>query len=599
MDQPNSEGRSRASSLLEGKEPEVVDPEVAAVKQLLRLLDKTSKSFRTYGPNNPVAQKFFDQFYRDLESHLTTYHLLGFVIQRSELYFKDQSVYQPEAEGSSENFAFKLYADGIRELVIHAGVSRDDLAFFLSALWGGMGQDAEEDDDDIVTRLWAKNLATISIVTAEEIAKVAGSLDILSPQNAGSMSADPGRLREIIDQETSRLSKSQGGAGGAGASQRARFQSGLAGFETTEEEISALLAEIAVESRRDSVAYVVEMLSAIFVSEQCEPVLSRCLGVFGAVVTSLLEQGDWTVVNTVLGFLYEAEGIRPTLTEAQKRLIANIISNLGSTEQLKVIETYLNYSADSKTVDLLPVLLQMKPAAVPGLCGLLANLQFPAHQAVVSEALITLAKDVPEPILRGLTDRRPAYVRHLLSILHLWKNPRHAEHVEKVIRYPDPQIRKEVIRLLGYLRPNGSGIKFVGLVGDQDETVRMAALKLLNDGQYTAPFSAWSPVLSAEPFGDRSPAEKRTVFQAVRQTCGDEAVPYWQGLLTEWSWTNRKKKEDLALLAAEALGKLATPAAMQALELGQSKGGGSVRQACSNALILAAKQQKSKSSAAG
>jgi hypothetical protein len=596
MDQPKSEGRSRASSLLEGREPEAVDPEVAAVKQLLRLLDKTSKSYRTYGPNNPVAQKFFDQLYRDLESHLATYQLLGFVIQRSELYFKDQSVYQPEAEGTSENFAFKLYADGIRELVIHAGVSREDLAFFLGALWGGTGKDGEEDDDDIVTRLWAKNLATITIVTAAEIAKVAGSLDILSPQNEGAMSAPPGRLREIIDEETSRLSKSQGGAA---ASQRARFQSGLAGFETTEAEMAALQAEIIAESRRDSVAYLVEVLSAIFVSEQSEPVLSRCLDVFGNVVASLLEQGNWTAINTVLGFLYESEGMRPTLTEAQKARISKIFSDLGSNEQQRMIETCLNRSADVTTVDLLPVLLQMKPAAVPGLCGLLANLQFSAHQAVASDALATLAKETPEPILRGLTDRRPAYVRHLLSILHRWNDPRHAEYVEKIVRYPDPQIRKEVIRLLGHLRPNGSGVKFVGLVGDSDETVRMAALKLLNDGHYTVPFSTWSPILSAEPFADRSPAEKRAVFQAVRQTSGDEAVPYWQGLLTDWSWTNRKKKEDLALLAAEALGKLATPAAMQALELGQAKGGGSVRQACSNALILAAKQQKSKSSAAG
>lgn len=599
MDQPKTEGRSRASSLLEGKEPEAVDPEVAAVKQLLRLLDKTSKSYRTYGPHNPVAQKFFDQLYRGLESHLAIYHLLGFVIQRSELYFKDQSVYQPEAEGTSENFAFKLYADGIRELVIYAGVSREDLAFFLGALWGGTGRDGEEDDDDIVTRLWAKNLATITIVTAEEIAKVAGSLDILSPQNAGAMSAPPGRLREIIDQETSRLSKGQGGAGGAGASQRARFQSGLAGFETTEAEMTALQAEITAESRRDSVVYLIEVLSAIFVSEQSEAVLSRCLDVFGQVVRSLLEQGNWTVVNTVLGFLYESEGMRSGLTEAQQARIAQIFSDLGSPEQLKLIETCLNRSAEVGTVDLLPVLLQLKPAAVPGLCGLLANLQFAAHQAVVSDALITLAKETPEPILRGLTDRRPAYVRHLLSILHRWNDPRHVEPVEKIVRYPDPQVRKEVIRLLGHLRPNGSGVKFVGLVGDQDETVRMAALKLLNDGHYTVPFSAWAPLLSAEPFADRSPAEKRAVFQAVRQTSGDEAVPYWQGLLTDWSWTNRKKKEDLALLAAEALGKLATPAALQALELGQAKGGGSVRQACSNALILAAKQQKAKSASMG
>lgn len=597
MDQPKSEGRSRASSLLEGKEPEAVDPEVAAVKQLLRLLDKTSKSYRTYGPNNPVAQKFFDQLCRDLESHVATYQVLGFVIQRSALYFKDQSVYQPESDGSSENFAFKLYADGIRELVIHVGVSREDLAFFLGAMWGGTGQDGEE-DDDIVTRLWTKHLATITIVTAAEIAKVAGSLTILSPQTEGAMSAPPGRLREIIDQETSRLSKSQEGEGRAGASQRGRFQSGLAGFETTETELAALQAEITAESRRNSVPYLIEVLSAIFLSEQSEPVLTRCLDVFGLVVRSLLEQGNWTLVNTVLGLLDDSERMRRGLPETQQARIARIVSDLGSPEQLKLIETCLNRSAEVKTVDLLPVLLRLTPAAVSGLCGLLGNLQFSAHQAVASDALATLAKETPEPILRSLTDRRPAYVRQLLSILHRWNDPRHAENLEKIVRYPDPQIRKEVIRLLGHLRPNGSAVKVVGLVGDADETVRMAALKLLNDGHYTVPFSTWSSILSAEPFADRSPAEKRAVFQAVRQTSGDEAVAYWQGLLTDWSWTNRKKKEDMALLAAEALGKLATPAALQALELGQTKGSGSVRQACSNALILAAKQHKSKSSVA-
>jgi HEAT repeat protein len=77
-------------------------------------------------------------------------------------------------------------------------------------------------------------------------------------------------------------------------------------------------------------------------------------------------------------------------------------------------------------------------------------------------------------------------------------------------------------------------------------------------------------------------------------TCGEEAVPYWEGLLTDWSWTNRKKKEELAVLAAESLGKLATPAAVAALELGNKKGGAAVRQACVHALAQAQRQQQGK-----
>jgi hypothetical protein len=84
----------------------------------------------------------------------------------------------------------------------------------------------------------------------------------------------------------------------------------------------------------------------------------------------------------------------------------------------------------------------------------------------------------------------------------------------------------------------------------------------------------------------------------MRHTAGDEAVPFWQTLLTEWPWTNRKKKEELALLAAESLGKLASAAAIAALELGQKKGTGAVRQACGTALDAANRQQRAKAPSA-
>jgi hypothetical protein len=83
----------------------------------------------------------------------------------------------------------------------------------------------------------------------------------------------------------------------------------------------------------------------------------------------------------------------------------------------------------------------------------------------------------------------------------------------------------------------------------------------------------------------------------MRITSHDEVVPFFEGLITERSWTNRKKKEELAALAAEALGKLATPAALAALDLGQKKGGATVRQACTAALAQAQRQQHLKHAA--
>lgn len=569
------------------------DPEIVSVKRVLKLLDKTAKSNRTYGSTNPVAQKFTQQLFDEVTTHLTAYSRLAFLVQRSELLCKDSVVYQAEKDGGSESLAFKLYADGIRELVLHEGLTQEDLSLFLASLWSN--GDSNEDDDDIVTRLWSRNLSTITLATAEELSKSSVANDGVTRPDS-SMSSSDLTLRELLDRERERKKRVKEGAdsegGGSGNAQN-RFQSGLAGYEVTEEELAVLAQEIETERKQDSLMYILDMLTAILASEKSPAVLTKLFSLWGTVVESLLREGKWTVLENVLSLLHETDAVRPDLGEEHKQQLASLLNGLGRTERVKLIEGYLNQHPDAEVKGLSTILLLMKPDAVPALCSLLANVTSPVHQAIVSEALIVLAKEHSDPLLRGLLDRRPGYVRNLLSILIKWNNPKFADPVERLTRHPDAQVRREVVRALGLFRPHGNGSKLVALSTDEDDGVRFAALKLLMSGQYTAPFSQWSPVLSEEGFIDRPISERRAVFQAVRATCGDEAVPYWQGLMTEWTWTNRRKKEELAVLGAETLGKLATPTAIAALSLGAQKGSASVRQACTTALSQAQRLQRS------
>ena len=568
------------------------DPEIVSVKRILKLMDKTAKSNRTYGTTNPVAQKFTQQLFEELTNHLTAFSRVAFLVQRSELLCKDYVVYQAEKDGGSESIAFKLYADGIRELVLHQGLTQEDLSIFLASLWNDV--DSNEDDDDIVTRLWSRNLSTITLVTAEELSKFSAGNDGFIRLD-GSMSSSDSTLRELLDRERERKKQSGAGAeseGDGSRNTRSRFQSGLAGYEVTEEELAILAQEIEAERKQDGLMYILDMLTAILASEQSPALLTKLFSLWGAVVDSLLREGKWTVLENVLSLLHETDVVRPDLGEEHKQQLASLLNGLGRTERVKTIETYLNRSPNADMKGFSTILLLMKTDAVSSLCSLLANVTSPVHQAMVSEALAVVAKDQPDLLLRGLSDRRPGYVRNLLSILIKWNNPKFAEPVEKLIRYPDAQVRREVVRALGLFRPNGNGAKFVSMSTDEDEGVRFAALKLLMSGQYTAPFSLWSPLLSEEGFMDRPLSERRAVFQAVRATCGDEAVPYWQGLMTEWVWMNRRKKEELAVIGAETLGKLATPAAIAALSLGAQKGSAAVRQACTAALSQAQRLQR-------
>ncbi len=568
------------------------DPEIVSVKRLLKLLDKTAKSNRTYGSTNPVAQKFTQQLFEELTRHLAVHSRLAFLVQRSELLCKDSVVYQAEKEGGSESIAFKLYADGIRELVLHQGLTQEDLSFFLVSLWSDV--DTNEDDDDIVTRLWSRNLSTITLVTAEELSKFSAGNDGFIRID-GSMSSSDSTLRELLDRERER--KKRGGTGtdpegGGSGNAKSRFQSGLAGYEVTEEELAVLAQEIEAERKQDNLMYILDMLTAILASEKSSVLLTKLFSLWSNVVESLLREGKWTVLENVLSLLHETDAVRPDLGEEHKQQLASLLNGLGRVERVKMIEVYLNRNPNADVKGLSTILSLMKTDAVSSLCSLLANVTSPVHQAIVSEALAVLAKDHPDPLLRGLSDRRPGYVRNLLSILIKWNNLKFAEPVEKLIRYPDAQVRREVIRALGLFRPNGNGTKLLSLSTDEDEGVRFAALKLLMSGQYTVPFSLWSPLLSEEGLMDRPTSERRAVFHAVRATCGDEAVPYWQRLMTEWAWMNRRKKEELAVIGAETLGKLASPAAIAALSIGAQKGSAAVRQACAAALSQAQRLQR-------
>ena len=605
---------------------EAADPELVSVKRVLTLLDKTAKSSRTYGSTNPVAQKFFQQLFEGLTAHLTTYSKLAFLVQRSELYFNGEVVYRSEQESSNESVAFKLYADGIRELAFLEGLSAEDLTYLLDSLWDSL--DPEFNDDDIVTRLWAKNLSTITLVTAEEVAKASTGGDVFSIPIDGMMEDSESSLRDLLDREQARSRRGigdgfedgegsdsgdggapapegtsggrAGGTGGAGKGanrQASRFKSGHSGYEVSDEELAELAKEVEAESARDNMTYLLDMLTAIMASEKSPAILSKLFDLWGNILDSLTAQGKWSQLDSVLGLLHATGDVRPDLGADHKKQVAAILDSLGRPERVKMIETYLNKTPDAIIEGLPAVLLSMTSAAVPALCTLLANLEAPAHQTMAAEALEALGRDQADHVLRGLSDRRPRYVKQLIAILLKWNNPRFADAIEKLVRYPDVQVRKEVVRAIGILRPNGNGAKLISFLNDVEESVRFSALKLLMSGQYTVPYSTWSPLVSSDIFMDRALSEKRGVFQAMRATCNDEAIPFFESLIMERSWTNRKKKEELAALAAEALGKLASPAALTVLELGQKKGSTPVRQACTAAIAQAQRQQHLKQAA--
>src|SRR6476620_2879158 len=311
-----------------------VDPELGSVTQLLKSLDRASKNVRTFGHQNTVAKKFFEQFYTELTNHVERYNALTFIIQREGLYFKDTSVYNSQAGESSENFAFKLYSDGIRELTFQQGIEQDEVMFFFDALWNTSGT-AGNEDDDIVTRLWSKNLPAVTIVTADEAMTLSEVEDVLAPQVKPMAE---GSLKEILDEANAKNAKE----GKGDPPRRSRLSTSVMGYEVTAEEMAALARDITEESNRDSMLYLLDILTAVLSSERSPELLNKLFDIFEGILRSLFHGGHWHIVEHVLGLLSEGEAIRPDLSEAHKQKLRSMLDQLGGQELITLIQQYLN-----------------------------------------------------------------------------------------------------------------------------------------------------------------------------------------------------------------------------------------------------------------
>lgn len=565
----------------QGAEP-TPDAEIASARVVFRELDKSCRATRTYGLTNAVTRRFFDSLKEQILGHLDSWPVLAVIVDRTELRLYEESVYRGE-DSLGESLAFRLYADGVREVRFEQGLDETDLQSFLDALWGH----AEEDeDDDVVTRLWAKDLATISFVTAEDI-MAAPSAEELQPQEHGFFAAPPASFEGVLDREKklAAVAISASGTGPAAAGENLNPASGLVGFDVSDEERRILTIDLTQERAVEPVRLALSMLDAILRSETSPDVLSRGLAAAPAVLDALLGAGNWSGCARALSILEEAPDANAASELTQRMIAQRVVQSLNLPERVALIGAGLATEAGRSMSGLSGVFARLTPAAVGPLCGVLAGLTEEDHRAALRDTLIRLGKENPEPALKGLADPRPQYVRDLITVIVAWQQPQAADVLAMLAHHAAPEVRADALASIARLRGSGDGAPVIAFASDADREVRLHALRLLASARYTAAWELWKPHLTdLEKVIELPRAEKRLLFQALRASAGESAIPFWLELLSGRGWKQRQKKEETALLAIKALVSLATPAAREALEFGRKEGSGAVRKACATAL---------------
>lgn len=566
--------------------------ELASARGALRGLDKASRAVRTYGFGSAVTERFIQQLLTAIETHLFTWVVLGVTVEPGGFRLGDEVVWRSE-ESVGEGLSFRLYADGIRELRFHDGFSDADLRAFLEALWG---KDASADDDDVVTRLWAKDLATVSFVTAEDILKVPWVSGPAGGREGSFFALPPASFKGVIEREQVQLAAGNAvgasqGAVAAGSNLKLSGAGGqsVVGFEVAEADRQRIAAELAKENGLDGASYVIKALRAILVSERGPDLLTRVLALAPALFDALLAEGRWTSVHQVLTLLDEGLS-NPAFEPAHHALTARALDALSAPSRVALIATGLNADPARPPDSLVEVLARLQPAAVGALCGVLAEVESREHRWVVREALARLGRQNPEPVMQGLAGPKAEAVRDLIEVIASWELEPAVEALAMLAHHADADVRRDALAAIAALRTSGDGAVLAAFASDPDRAARLQALRLLMGGAYQVPWEAWVPHTRPEAVADLPGGDRRALLLAMRATSGDAMVPFLASLLPERAWAHRQKGEQAALSAVDALALRSTPEARAALEAGQQQGSPAVQRACAAALQQVARR---------
>ncbi|MFL5470496.1 MAG: hypothetical protein ACJ8AE_11930, partial [Gemmatimonadaceae bacterium] len=131
---------------------------IAYVTDLLKAFVKAVRAHQLYLPNNPMHARSLEAVKEAFAAIWKHTDELELQVIETRLEWEGRVVLD-EQERTSDNMAWLLYKDGIRELKMLKGFEDEELGVFFGLLQ--RVRKATDDDDDLLTLMWEREFATL------------------------------------------------------------------------------------------------------------------------------------------------------------------------------------------------------------------------------------------------------------------------------------------------------------------------------------------------------------------------------------------------------------------------------------------------------
>ena len=538
------------------------------VTDLLKAFVKAVRAHQLYLPNNPMHARSLETV-REAFAALWQ-HTDELVLQVIETRLEwEGRVVLDEHERTSDNVAWLLYKDGIRELKMLEGFEQEELGILFNLLQ--RVRKATDDDDDLLTLMWEQEFATLQY----------RYVDLTQEAGPGVESMERAEQKEKI------LSPAQAEAG------LESTQSSIAkldDFDSTlyfldDSEVEYLQSEIKREFSADLRPAVVASLLDTFENQKDPTVREEICGLLDYFLLILLSTAQYRNAAYLLREAGVTANRASEVLDAQKQRLTQLNELMSDPKPLGQLLQALEDSplrAPQHELDELFGILQ--PRALETILSWIGRSSNPQLKMLLEVAAGRLASSNSAELIRLIGSDEEAVVLEAIRRAAALKSPAAVPALGKMLTVGEPDMRLAAVTALTEIGSPGAMQMLERALIDEDREVRIVAVRALGARNARAALPRIEAAIKGRELRESNLTEKMAFFEAFGLLCGDAGVPLLDSLLNAKGFMGKKDDPEIRACAAMALGKINTVKAADSLNRAAGEKDVIVRNAVSRAI---------------
>ena len=531
----------------------------AAVQEVVRGWDRGFRLHLLYQGNNPAVERFIEILRRQVTALWEELPELTVVVEENSLRWGDLPVYA--AETGTDNLAFLLFRDGIREITLLPGFEEDELATWISLL--ARVYRTRGDEEDLLTLLWEGDWQSLRyryVDPAADAVQLPAATNALPPAIAAPGRSEPEPSPATVQPDD--------------------FQGAL--FFLDDSEMRGIAAELREELSRDLIEGVVFALLDRF--EDAKPDRQHTiLDILTDLLPVLLGAGHVRHALALLEELHTATS--PPQRSAPSPGVEKLFQAVAAPETLAELVRVAEDVPEVAASDAFPRLLGfLPPVALEPLVRLGAETQVQTIRGALAAAAYRLALEHPGAIrpLLGSADV-PLLVGAAQLAGRLGRSEL-AEPLVKLLEQPTTEVRLAAIEALQRLKTTLGASALERALDDPEREVRVAAARSLAELRYSPARKSLERMLDSKRLHAADLTERIAFHEAYGSVADADGVKRLDRVLNGRDWIGRRAGAEERACAALALGRSRLPDARQSLAGASADPDPVVRSAVSRAM---------------